>query len=368
MANEIRNSRIAPKSIFRTVGLVLLLSILVARGFPAQVQAANPPHFQASLFGTATQTTFMGYQVIRTDSFDYSTYGGIDFKLPDTQSIPLSSLATLSLDYFALKGGVGGGSPRFEICLTPACTSATDFLTVNFGPPPSFTEPPSSSFENTGNFVSMTSTDTRWQYPAYAYPVLTYMAAYTAAEAAHGGNARVYELYVLIDSGWFFPASNPPFTQTVFFKNIHINNQVFFNHVACPQQGDDNDSKQENHEELCEQKAGHGEQDDSQSEVESQQANQNQQGSDLSGADLNTASFNGFNFSGANLQGADLSGSDLTGVNFVGADLSCANLSNANLSGANLLGAIIEGANLTGANLLGVDLSGVITAGPLVCH
>jgi hypothetical protein len=40
MVYELRGTRIAPKSILRTLGLVLLLSILVARGFPAQVHAS----------------------------------------------------------------------------------------------------------------------------------------------------------------------------------------------------------------------------------------------------------------------------------------------------------------------------------------
>jgi hypothetical protein len=42
MVYEIRNTRISPKSIFRAVGVVLLLSILLARGFPSLLQAAQP--------------------------------------------------------------------------------------------------------------------------------------------------------------------------------------------------------------------------------------------------------------------------------------------------------------------------------------
>src|SRR5947207_9317508 len=134
MNYEIRNIGIAPKSIFRTAGLVLLLSILVARGFPAQVQAATP-HFHPQLFGDATVTTFNGYQVVRTDSvcpppYNPCTYGGINFNLPDTQSIPLSTLATLSTDFYALNGGTGGGSPRFVICLTPVAICGSN------SPPP----------------------------------------------------------------------------------------------------------------------------------------------------------------------------------------------------------------------------------------
>jgi uncharacterized protein YjbI with pentapeptide repeats len=112
----------------------------------------------------------------------------------------------------------------------------------------------------------------------------------------------VYELYVLIDSGWFtFPATTEG-TQTVLFKNIHINNQVFFNHLSCPQEGDDEDAKQQQHEELCEQKGDHGEHEDVQTESENQQTEQSQQNSDLSGEDLNNANFNGYDFSNSNLQ------------------------------------------------------------------
>jgi len=59
MVYEIKNTRNATKSIFRTVGLVLL-SILVARGFPAQIQAADPTVALAvgqSLSYSVTQTT-----------------------------------------------------------------------------------------------------------------------------------------------------------------------------------------------------------------------------------------------------------------------------------------------------------------------
>src|SRR4029077_9393729 len=128
-------------------GLVLLLSILVARGLPAQVQASDPPHFHAQLFGDATSATFNSYQVVRTDSvcpppYNPCTYGGINFNLPDTQSILLSTLTILSTDFYALNGGTGGGSPRFVICLTPVavCGSNTPppnaFITGYLGPSP----------------------------------------------------------------------------------------------------------------------------------------------------------------------------------------------------------------------------------------
>ena len=41
MVYEVRKVRMAPKSILRAVGLVLLLSILVARGYPSSLQAAQ---------------------------------------------------------------------------------------------------------------------------------------------------------------------------------------------------------------------------------------------------------------------------------------------------------------------------------------
>ena len=144
--------------------------------FSPAVQAADPPRFHASLFGTATKTTFQGFQVVRTDSIctpSYPTclsgstgtsitFGGIDFTLPVTQSIALSAFTTLSTDFHALNGGTGGGSPRFVVCLTAACSAATDFITGYSGPPPSFIEGPSTSFENDGNLVSMSNPDPRW--------------------------------------------------------------------------------------------------------------------------------------------------------------------------------------------------------------
>ena len=301
-----------------------------------------------------------------------NTFGGIDFTLAPTQSILLSDLKTLSTDFYALNGGTGAGSPRFVVCLTATCS---DFITGYLGPPPSFIEGPSTSFENDGNLVSMSNPDPRWangngcttfpHSPPGCYA--PYSAVFAFEETTHANKAKVYDIFVVIDSGFFFASATGPGTQTVLFKNIHINNQVFFNRVSCPEAGEDTDSKQENHEELCEQKANHGEQEDVKTESEDQWTEQNQHGADLSGEDLNTADFKGYDFSNANLQGADLSGSDLTAVNLAGADLSCSNLSNANLSGAKLIGAILQGADLTGANLAGVDLTGVITIGGIVC-
>jgi hypothetical protein len=361
MVYEVRKTRIATKSILRTVGLVLLLSILVARGFPAQVQAADPPHFHATLFGDATQTTFMGYQAVRTDSMGFSTYGGIAFTLPDSQSIKLSDLTKLATDYYIQNGNCGGGSPRFSISMYQGSTFVGNVF-VYIGPFPNFNTCTTGSWQSTGNLV--TDPDPRWdstQIHGTFYG--TYSEAVTLASAQ---GLTVHEIDLVTDGGW----SQVGGDQTVYFKNVMINNQVFFNHVACPDQNDDRDAKQQNHSELCEQKSGHGEQDDNpaQSEDPATEQSQNQNGADLSGEDLNTASYAGYDFTGANLQGADLSASDLTGANLAGADLSCANLSNANLTGANLLGAIVEGANLTGANLQGVDLSGVITVGDLVCQ
>jgi hypothetical protein len=140
--------------------------------------------------------------------------------------------------------------------------------------------------------------------------------------------------------------------------------------LPCPKAGDETDSKQQQHGELCEEKGSHGEQDDGPASTEdpqTEQAEQNQQGTDHSGEDLNNADYSGYNFSGANLKSADLSGSSLKAANLSGANLSCANLSSADLTGAVLAGAILSGANLAGANLQGVDLSGVINDGSLVC-
>jgi hypothetical protein len=362
------------------VGFILVLSILTPTGFTAPVQAAQDPHFKATLFGTATKTQFQGYEVVRTDSVcvpSYPacvsgasgtsfTYGGIDFKLSDTQSILLSDLKTLSTDYYALHGGVGGGSPRFIVCLSAACNGPTDFITGYLGPPPSFVEPTSTSFENNGNLVNMTSTDARWAIGnSGAYQ--TYSTVFATEELAYGGNAHVYDISVVIDSGWFFPASSPTYTQTVLFKDMVINNQVFFNHVSCPQQGEDKDNKQEQHEELCEEKGNQGEQENDQGEQDNEQGEQDVHNANLSGENLNNADLKGYDFSNADLSGADLSGTDLTAANLQGANLSGAILNGTNLQGANLIGANLSGTDLTGANLTDANLIGAITIGCIGC-
>ena len=132
--------------------------------------------------------------------------------------------------------------------------------------------------------------------------------------------------------------------------------------VACPHSGDNMNTKQQQHEELCEHKADHGENEDNQAESEDSQTEQSQQNSDLSNEDLSNADFSGFDFSNSNVRYADLSGSILQGVNLAGADLTCASFGGADLTGANLAGAILDGADLTGATLLGVDLTSTITS------
>src|SRR2546428_351322 len=142
MKENFRKTHPTSRSIsFATIGLILMLSIFTR--FSPAAHAANP-RFHTSLFGTATKTTFQGFEVVRTDSVctpSYPTclsgssgtsitFGGIDFTLPDTQSIPLSALATLSTDFYALNGGTGGGSPRFVVCLTATCS---DFITGYLG-------------------------------------------------------------------------------------------------------------------------------------------------------------------------------------------------------------------------------------------
>jgi len=103
-------------------------------------------------------------------------------------------------------------------------------------------------------------------------------------QSTHANNARVFEIFVVTDGGWFISFENggstTQNTQTILFKNIRINNQVFFNHVSCPQAGEDTDSKQQQHEGLCEEKAGHDEQENGQIEQGTEQSEQNQQNTD----------------------------------------------------------------------------------------
>src|SRR2546422_2468820 len=114
MVYKIRNTRIAPKSIFRTVGLVLLLSILTARGFPSQVQATDPTVALAvgqSLSYSVTQTTPGPTSVTVTASRPDATHLTVT---ADTPSV-FEDACVLGL----------GGTFNAQVVLTPTPAVAT---------------------------------------------------------------------------------------------------------------------------------------------------------------------------------------------------------------------------------------------------
>jgi uncharacterized protein YjbI with pentapeptide repeats len=401
MVYKIRSPRIAPKSIFRTVGLVLLLSILVARGFPAQVQASpettnlgvTPPGILSLIAGVGDDVFATADLTALLSSIDPTIhhFGPYPSTSPDSSTCG-NNWADDKFDrhftvMFNPDNSVSSLIEQFKdgSFLTPSTTPPNPSQPINSSPGGCQTSPPPPGFVNDGIKGKM-----QGYFVIMVPPGLHETSGSPYCDAILMSNANCTTTTFI--NTHFTPACYPalcPVTTFFFHYTAHDQGLIYREWtnaspdrggnkgdirsgptLPCPNPGDDNDAKQQNHEELCEQKAGHGEQNDGPTQTENQatEQTQNQHGADLSGEDLNTANYHGYDFSGANLQGADLSASDLTGANLAGADLSCANLSGANLIGANLLGAIIEGANLTGANLLGVDLSGVITVGPLVCH
>jgi pentapeptide repeat protein len=437
MVFGIKNTRIAAKSIFRTVGLVLLLSILVARGFPASVQAAGPSPTPTLV--VVNESHMHGWAFVLTDSSGVPYHTGGDYAsatgtaqfvagpspAPDgtgsanlavgdgttggdgsaklgTANFDGTALASLTtLSYYAYSAQNNGQQfPYLTLSITTGDAYSSDCSGTGGTNPLAcsqdklFFEPPyqtptsgSPACPNQGPTLMNT-----WQnWDAFhgcwwdangignpgtgVLPLSAFLAAYPGAiikSFTASGNTfspGVPRQGLAFTVGFTSATDIENGNVDFFFIGISGEQTHYdFEHIiACPRQGEDASQKQEQHEELCEQKGDHGEQEDNQAESEDQQTERSQQNSDLSNEDLNNANFNGYDFSNSNLQGADLSGSSLRNVNLSGADLSCADLENADLSGANLLGAIIRGADLTGANLQGVDLSGVISVGSLIC-
>ena len=128
----------------------------------------------------------------------------------------LSGISNLSLDYAAVLGGCGGGSPRFIVNLQdPNNRNNTAFLTGYVGPPPNFTCSPGDGWTSSGNLADAGSGN-RWavgnsgSYRSYDDPSIT---AYS--------DWRVTDVQLVVDSGWAFPNG-----EDIVVKNVALNNRV----------------------------------------------------------------------------------------------------------------------------------------------
>ena len=145
--------------------------------------------------------------------------GGVEF---DPSAAPkFSKLHTLSADFRALEGGVGGGSPRFSIGLDMNNNGQWDEgidanIFAYFGPVETgFHQPTSDQWENTGNLIG--TPENRWDLNQIGST--RYYDDYATA-LSMAGNKKILYIYLVIDSGWLFG------DQVVQVNNITVNDST----------------------------------------------------------------------------------------------------------------------------------------------
>jgi len=165
----------------------------------------------SSLFGGATQS---GGTVTLTSS-PTVPYSGISFN--DANGQLVSQLTTLSTDYQATQGMLGGGSPRFAIDVDTNGDSVADgTVQVYIGTPPNFNDAASTT-QNTGNLIG--STDTRYDLTQFGGPFYgTYQDMINLL-----GNDTITGISLIVDGGW----SQPGGTQTIVVDNTSVDGNTY---------------------------------------------------------------------------------------------------------------------------------------------
>ena len=135
-------------------------------------------------------------------------FGGIDFAIPSGTTF--GSISNLGTDYKFTAASCGGGSPRFQINVD----GKNAFVYV--GPPPSYTGCVMNTWVSTGNLATPAGFVDTSQLPGGAF-----YDTFAAADLKYGSDT-VTGIQLVIDSGWFFKA-----TQTVIVDNVMINDTTY---------------------------------------------------------------------------------------------------------------------------------------------
>ena len=135
-------------------------------------------------------------------------FGGIDFAIPSGTTF--GNISNLGTDYMFTAASCGGGSPRFQINIGGKSAF------VYIGPPPNYTGCATNSWVSTGNLIAPASFVDTSQLPGG-----TFYDTFAAADLKYGSDS-VTGIQLLIDSGWFFKA-----TETVIVDNVMINNTTY---------------------------------------------------------------------------------------------------------------------------------------------
>lgn len=171
------------------------------------VQGSQPAYAASgyTLFGDASLTTghnsSTGVQLRSVGA----GFGGIDFAVPTGTTF--AELNTLSADFFAVAGGCGGGSPRFQI------NFGSQNIFVYLGTPPNY-DCVTGTWLSSGDLLSSGKTVDTTQlggtfYDPYDHAVATY------------GNLTVTGIQLVVDAGWKFG------TQTIIVDNVVINGTTY---------------------------------------------------------------------------------------------------------------------------------------------
>jgi len=128
----------------------------------------------------------------------------------------LSSINNLSLDYAAVQGGCGGGSPRFSVALRdPDNKANTAFVTGYVGDTPNFTCSPGDGWKSSGNLASA-SAGNRWAVGNSGSYV-----SYDDQSIQQYSNWKVTGIQLIVDSGWMFANG-----EDIVVKNVAVNDNV----------------------------------------------------------------------------------------------------------------------------------------------
>jgi hypothetical protein len=143
-------------------------------------------------------------------------YGGINYPVPT--GLTIGDLNSLSTDYMATAGGIGGGSPRFVV------ETDNGYFFLNIGDWPGMVNPNTLNvWYNSGNMVAPTAMIDASGYGG------TVADPYAAFQAAHAADVITY-IYIVQDGAWKFG------TQTVLFDNSNINGRMY-NYDDCDGDG-----------------------------------------------------------------------------------------------------------------------------------
>jgi hypothetical protein len=138
-------------------------------------------------------------------------------------SIKLGDLTTLSAEFNATDDGCGAGSPRYTLLLDDGTAVHVAFGTVTGG---AFTCATTNTWESTGNLVGQLDA-CRWHSTGtVSDPCLT------AVELAALADRTITTVMLVADASWLGSPAFADNEQTVFVRNLTINDQTF----VVPQQ------------------------------------------------------------------------------------------------------------------------------------